>query len=96
MAILSEKHMLQVTAGAAAAIAGIAVRNLVEKSWTTFRDDETAPENPAASGVSWGDAIAFAALSGVMVAVARVVAKRSATAGFQRWVGHRPAGIEET
>ena len=94
MALISEKHLYQIATTAAAALAGMAVHQVVETIWERMGDEEGAdPEDPATGDISWGEALAFAAVSGLLVAVTRVAAKRGAAAGFRRYVGHDPHGV---
>ncbi len=76
-------------AGAAAILAGVAVRSLMKQGWRTVRHEEV-PNNPASSDVAWGEALTWAALSGVAVAVARLVARRG-VAGLWEGRGRSPA-----
>jgi hypothetical protein len=64
-----------ITAAAAAMLAGVALRQAVQQGWERTRD-ERAPLNPAAPGVSWGEALTWALVSGAIVGVGRVVVRR--------------------
>jgi hypothetical protein len=70
-------------AGAAALLAGIGIRRIAAETWEAATDEDV-PENPAAPGVGWSDALVWAGISGVAVAVARVVAKRGVAAHWRR------------
>jgi hypothetical protein len=72
--------------------AGIAVRKLTDSAWYAARG-YPPPKNPAAPGVSWPDALAWAAVSGVAVAAGRLVAARGATAVYQGMTGKLPPGL---
>lgn len=94
MTLLSDKQLYQITNTAAGALAGIAVHNAVEFVWERLSSDDTEdPEDPGTGDVSWQEALAFAAVSGLLVAVARVVAKRGATAGFRHALGRDPDAL---
>ena len=68
---------------------GIAAKKTIEKAWTTVR-----PGNPPRMArdpdASWGDALAWAALSGLGVAIAQLVTTKSAASLWRRLVGAEP------
>ena len=72
--------------------AGIAVRKLSDAAWFAVRGT-SPPKNPAAPGVGWGEALAWAAVSGVLYASARLVAARGAAAAYQKVTGHLPPNV---
>jgi hypothetical protein len=74
--------------------AGIAVRKLTDAAWYGVRGT-TPPKNPAAPGVGWGEALAWAAVSGVAVAAGRLVAARGAAASYEKLTGKLPPGINQ-
>jgi hypothetical protein len=77
-----------VGAGSAMA-AGAAMSGLIEGGWRAIRHEEP-PIDPESSTTSWGKAVAWTALTGVLVSVAQLAARRSAAAGWQRVTGRRP------
>ncbi|RFU22813.1 DUF4235 domain-containing protein [Geodermatophilus marinus] len=74
--------------------AGIAVRKLTDAAWYGVRGT-TPPKNPAAPGVSWGDALAWAAVSGLAVAAGRLLAARGAAASYEKLTGKLPPGLNQ-
>ena len=78
----------------AATLSGIAVRKLTDAAWYAARGTKP-PKNPAAPGVTWPDALAWAAVSGVLYASARLVAARGAAAVYRKLTGELPPGINE-
>jgi Protein of unknown function (DUF4235) len=68
---------------------GIAAKKGVEKAWAAFR-----PANPPRAAkdpdVTWGDALGWAALSAVGVAVAQLVTTKGAASLWRRLVGAEP------
>jgi hypothetical protein len=70
---------------------GIVVRKAADTAWLTVRG-YPPPKNPAAPGVTWPDALAWAAVSGVLYASARLVAARGAAATYQKLTGKLPPG----
>ena len=77
-----------VGAGSAMA-AGAAMSGLIEGGWRAVRHEEP-PIDPESSTTSWGKAMAWTALTGVLVSVAQLAARRGAAAGWQRVTGRRP------
>lgn len=71
-------------ASAAAMVAGVAARSAVKLGWRVWRNADP-PTNPASKEVAWVDAIAWAAATGAVVGVMRIVGRRGATAAWRRW-----------
>lgn len=71
---------------------GAAARWALKESWRSTTGDDP-PENPAAANVTWGKALAWAAVSTAVVAVSRVAARRGAAAGWERFSGS-PAPLD--
>ncbi len=90
--VVSEERVWDAVSLATAALAGIAVRRLLETAWEEWRDSEP-PKNPAARSVDWGDAVAWTIASGVAVGLARLLARRGLAEGWRLWRGHRPEGM---
>jgi hypothetical protein len=53
------------------------------------------PANPAAPGTGWGEALGWAAASGVAIALARLAARRGAAGAWRKVTGSLPPGVEE-
>lgn len=75
--------------------AGIAARKAMDAAWKKARKSDP-PANPAAPGTTWGEALAWAAVSGVVFAAARMVAARGAAATWRSLTGQLPPGLEES
>ncbi|MGI8529135.1 MAG: DUF4235 domain-containing protein [Geodermatophilaceae bacterium] len=73
---------------------GIAVRKVISAAWTATVGSDP-PKNPEAPGTEWREAIAWAAASGVAIAVARMVAADGAARAYKTLTGHLPPGLEE-
>ena len=69
--------------GGMAIAAGLATRRVLQAAWKQTRGAEP-PINPAAAGVSWTDALIWAASVGAAVGVSRVFARRATTAAIRR------------
>ncbi len=77
-----EKKVWEGTSYLAAALAGLAARQLLKVGWRETQGEEP-PENPAASGVSWPEALVWAVASGVAIGLAHVLSRRATTAAFR-------------
>lgn len=75
--------------------AGIAARKALDAAWRKARRSDP-PSNPAAPGTTWGEALLWAAVSGVAFAAARMVAARGAAATWQSLTGGLPPGLEDS
>jgi hypothetical protein len=84
----------KVVAFAFAVPTGIAMRKALDAAWRAARHDDP-PRNPAAPGTAWAEALAWAAVSGVAVAAARLIATRGAAAAWKTLTGQLPPGVEE-
>lgn len=75
-----------------AVLAGIVANKVVTEAWRrTGRDVEIDPNNP---DVPVKEAIAFAALMGVAMGVARVFAMRQAATYYRKASGHLPKDLQ--
>ena len=71
-----------------AILAGIVANKLITVVWKKAgRDTEIDPTNPE---IPVGEAIAYAALVGVAMGLARTITTRQAAAIYQRSAGHLP------
>ena len=68
---------------ASAVAAGLATRHLMKSAYQKWRGMEP-PENPAAEGVAWREAIVWAATIGAAVGVSRVFSRRGVSAAVRR------------
>ncbi|WP_210441040.1 DUF4235 domain-containing protein [Nocardioides xinjiangensis] len=67
-------------------------RKGIDKAWK-MSTGKNPPENPADPDVSVGEAVAWAAVTGALVALARMFAQRRAAGYYTRSTGHRPPGL---
>jgi hypothetical protein len=79
-----------VSALGAAALA----RKALNTTWRTATG-KTPPDNPADPDVDLWEAVAWAALSGTLVALARMLATRRAAQYYQRTTGHLPPQLQK-
>jgi hypothetical protein len=68
---------------------GIAVRKGIEKVWLLARPQDP-PRAPTEPGVSWGDALGYAALSAAGVAVGELVRYKGASTLYRGLTGSEP------
>ena len=83
----------RVLGGVSAVLAGIAARKALTIGWQKTTG-HNPPANPATPGTSWGEAIAFAVVSGAAMGLARMLATRKAAGYYHRSTGHLPPGME--
>jgi hypothetical protein len=79
-----------VSALGAAAVA----RKVLTTSWKAATG-KNPPANPADPEVELWEAIAWATLSGTLIAIARMLATRKAAQYYQRSTGELPANLQE-
>lgn len=70
---------------------GIIVKKVADAVWLKVRGTPP-PKNPDVPGVGWGDALAWAAVSGVLVAFGRLFAARGAAKAYTKLTGKYPIG----
>jgi hypothetical protein len=76
----------------AAATAGLLARQGLGLLWRETQGEEP-PENPAATGVTWADALGWAVASGIAIGVGHVLARRGATAAFRAVADEDPPDV---
>ncbi len=79
---------------AATVLATVAARKAMNTTWR-LTTGKRPPQNPAHPDVSMGEAVAWAALSGVAVGLARMMASRKAADYYRRSTGHLPPNLED-
>src|SRR5262245_38977535 len=77
---------------AAALIAATVARKLVTKTWKVTTGKQP-PANPAAPDVNLWEAVLWAAVSGPLDQLARMLATRRAADYYARTTGHLPPGL---
>ncbi len=90
--VVDEERVWDAVSLAMAAVAGIAMRRMLETVWEQWRGDE-APKNPAARSVGWGDALTWTLATGMAVGIARLLARRGLAEGWRRVRGDYPEGL---
>src|SRR5829696_317645 len=77
----------------ASALGAAAVaRTVIDKGWKVSTG-KNPPENPADPDVQFGEAVAWAAVTGALIALARMFAQRRAAGYYTKSTGHRPPGL---
>ena len=74
--------------------AAVVARKAIDKSWTVATGKKP-PENPADPDVQLREAIAWAVLTGALVALARMLAQRRAAGYYAKSTGHLPPGLKK-
>lgn len=77
-----------VASGAALGAARLAKEGMT-KGWVRARGK--VPGNPASKDTSWGEALAWAVVSGIGIGVVRLLAQRVVAAAFEKRRGSLPA-----
>jgi hypothetical protein len=84
----------KVTATGSALVAARLTAKAVTGGWRTIKRSDP-PANPAAPETSWPEAVAWAAASGVAIALARLAARRGAAGAWRKATGHLPPGLQD-
>jgi hypothetical protein len=69
-------------------------RKAIDTSWKAATG-KNPPENPADPDVQIGEAVAWAATTGALVALARMLAQRRAAGYYAKSTGHLPPGLKK-
>lgn len=88
---MSDKLWSLATTGAAIG-GGIMAKKVIEKAWALVTDG-TVPDNPEDPEVNWGEAIAFALVSGAVVQLARVMVNHKSTQAYAKKKGRLPQSV---
>ena len=94
MAQRTQKLAWRVIGGISGLAAAALTRQLLARVWRAGKHDDP-PANPASAETSWPDAVTWAAVTGVALGIARLVALRGAAAGWRRTTGALPPGLEK-
>jgi len=79
---------------ASTVVATMAARKAITTTWK-LSTGKKPPQNPAHPDVSMGEAVVWAAVSGVAVGLARMLASRKAADYYRRSTGHLPPNLED-
>lgn len=88
MANIGGKISLKILTIAVGIPVGIATRKVIEKVWVAAGPDR--PRRAVDDGVQWADAIAWAALTGVGMAVADLLTRKGAEEVYRTVLGIEP------
>lgn len=75
-----------------ALVGAVLARKALTAAWTQVTGT-TPPDNPAAPDATWGEALRWGALAGLIAGVSRVVARRVATRAAASLVGQDEARV---
>lgn len=73
---------------------GVAVKKGIDRAWMAARPDRP-PRGAKDPNASWGDAISWAALSAVGVAITQLATTKAATKLWRKFVGAEPPPLEK-
>ena len=88
MANLGAKVTMKIMTMAIGIPIGIATRKVVERIWVAAGPDR--PRTAKDDGVQWADALAWAALTGVGMAVADLATRKGASEAYRTLLGTEP------
>jgi len=91
---MDERRTWQLVGAASGIAAGAVTGKLMVLLWKQVAH-EAPPANPAARGVSWPQALTWAASSGVALALSRLVAQWGAAEAWKAVTGDYPKALEE-
>jgi hypothetical protein len=83
----AENKFVGIAATLAALGAATLMRKTLERAWISATGKE-APVNPESKETSWGEAVAWALVSGALLGVARLVAHRGAVSAMSKSTGN--------
>ncbi|MCW2528623.1 MAG: hypothetical protein JWM76_3483 [Pseudonocardiales bacterium] len=72
---------------------GRLVSKLVEKAWVAARPGDP-PKDPKKADTGWGDAITWAAISGIGIALRKLLTTKGAAGAWKAVIGTPPPGYE--
>ncbi|KUG57628.1 hypothetical protein AVL62_16005 [Serinicoccus chungangensis] len=84
--------MWSVATTAAAIGGGVMAKNVIETTWK-FVTGSNSPSNPEDPEVDWGEAVAFALVSGAVVQLVRVWINHKSTEAYTKRKGHLPESV---
>ncbi len=80
---MEKENLLMMIAGGAVIVAGSMMRSGLQKSWKKVKKTDP-PMDPSDTDTAWGDALLWAGLSGVTVAITRLIVRRLAAEGIAK------------
>lgn len=80
--------------GVSAAGGGAVAKKLLHRTWKAVTGKEP-PANPEHPSTTWAEAVAYALLSGALMGLARLLARRLAAGAWERRTGALPPGLED-
>lgn len=86
--------MFKILGTGGAVLSGFAARKVLTTGWKAATGSPP-PANPEHPDTSWGEAIAWAVLSGALIGVARMLAARKAAEYYRHSTGHLPPDMQE-
>ena len=91
---MDDKQLATVAATVAALGTGFLMKKALESTWQRFTG-HVPPANPDSDETSWGEALAWASVSGALLGVARLIGRRAAVRSVAKATGRRVGGSVE-
>lgn len=77
-----------------AILSGIAAKKVATTAWQKGTG-KAPPANPEDPSTGWGEALAWAVVTGAIVGVARMLAARKAASYYRKSTGRLPPSVQE-
>jgi len=77
-----------------AVLSGILAKKVLTTGWEKATGNPP-PANPESPDISWGEALAWAIVSGAIIGVVRMLTARKAADLYRKSTGHLPPDMEE-
>lgn len=77
-----------------AILSGIAAKKVATTAWQKGTG-KAPPANPEDPATGWGEALAWAVVTGALVGVARMLAARKAANYYRKSTGRLPPGVQD-
>jgi hypothetical protein len=91
---VASKQTWSVVGGLSAVGGGTVAKKALHRAWKLVTGNEP-PANPEHPRTTWPEAIAYALVSGAIMGVARLVARKYAATLWEKRTGALPPGLEE-
>ncbi len=87
--LISKKTAWQIVSAGASILVAVALKQAFRVGYEAV-SHERPPENPYAHRTGWKGAIAWTAVTSVVIGLTSLAAQQGAAAGWERALGHRP------
>ena len=91
---MAGKQAWSLMGGLTATGSGAVAKRVLHKGWKAVTGNEP-PANPEHPRTTWPEAIAYAMISGALMGLARLVARKVAASAWEKRTGSLPPGLED-